>query len=136
MFKPGKSGNPAGRPKGSGVTGKLRKTILDKSPELLQMIVDKALNEQDATAALALLNKVLPNLKAASEPIAFTLNTDAGLSEQAAAIVENMAAGKIPADTGGVLINALSALGKLKELDELEQRLQTLEEKYEHETKN
>jgi len=92
-FKKGTSGNTKGRVAGSGVTGKLRRTILDKSPELLQMLIDKALEEQDTTAAMALLNKVMPNLKAGNEPVAFNLDTGKGLTVTGEQIVQNIADG-------------------------------------------
>ena len=64
-FKKGESGNPTGRTPGSGITGQIRKAITDKAPELLQVVIDKALNDGDAQAAMGLLNKLVPNLKSA-----------------------------------------------------------------------
>ena len=126
-FKKGESGNKAGRPVGSGVTGKLRKAILDKSPELLQMVIDKALEENDVTAAMALLNKVMPNLKAANEPVKFSLDTSKGLSGTGEQIIQNIADGSVPLDSGSQLLSSLAALGKLQEVDELTLRIEALE---------
>ncbi|WP_300374852.1 hypothetical protein, partial [Methyloprofundus sp.] len=67
----------------------LRKAILDKSPELLQVFVDKALDENDVTAAIALLNKVMPNLKAENEPVQF--NLDASTVSQATTVAVKFA---------------------------------------------
>ncbi len=128
-FKKGESGNKAGRPVGSGVTGKLRKAILDKSPELLQMVIDKALDDGDVTAAMALLNKVMPNLKAANEPIQFTLDVSKGLSGTGEQIVQSIADGSVPLDSGSQLLSSLAALGKLQEVDELTKRIEALEAK-------
>ena len=126
-FKKGKSGNQAGRTAGSGVTGKLRKAILDKSPELLQMVIDKALDEGDVTAAMALLNKVMPNLKAANEPIQFNLDANKSLSGTGEQIVQSIADGSVPLDSGSQLLSSLAALGKLQEVDELAKRIEVLE---------
>ncbi len=126
-FKKGSASNPAGRPKGSGVTGKLRKAILDKSPELLSMLVDKALIEQDCTAAMALLNKVLPNLKATNEPVTFPLDVKNGLSSTGEQIVKNIADGTIPLDSGTQVLNSLAALSKIQEVDALTKRIEALE---------
>lgn len=128
-FKKGESGNKAGRPVGSGVTGQLRKAILDKSPELLQMVIDKALEESDVTAAMALLNKVMPNLKAANEPIQFNLDASKGLLGTGEQIVQSIADGSVPLDSGSQLLSSLAALGKLQEVDELTKRIAIIEEK-------
>ena len=126
-FPKGKSGNARGRTAGSGVTGKLRKAILDKSPELLQMVVDKALNEGDTTAAMALLNKVMPNLKAANEPIQFELDADKGLASTGEQIIQNIADGSVPLDSGAQLLSSLAALAKMQEVDDLAKRMAAME---------
>ncbi|TXL21771.1 hypothetical protein BMR03_12085 [Methylococcaceae bacterium HT2] len=122
-FKKGKSGNKAGRIAGSGVTAELRKAILDKSPELLQMVIDKALEGGDVTAAMALLNKVMPSLKAANEPIQFTLAASKGLSGTGEQIVQSIADGSVPLDSGTQLLTSLASLAKLQEMDELTRRI-------------
>ena len=127
-FKKGKSGNKAGRTAGSGVTGKLRKAILDKSPELLQMVIDKALDEGDVSAAMALLNKVMPNLKASNEPIQFTLDSSKGLSGTGEQIVQSIADGTVPLDSGAQLLSAIAALSKMQEIDDLTKRMEILEQ--------
>ena len=127
-FKKGESGNKAGRPIGSGVTGKLRKAILDKSPELLQMVIDKALDEGDVSAAMALLNKVMPNLKASNEPIQFTLDSSKGLSGTGEQIVQSIADGTVPLDSGAQLLSAIAALSKMQEIDDLTKRMEILEQ--------
>ncbi len=127
-FQKGKSGNAKGRAVGSGVTGKLRKAILDKSPELLQMVINKALDDGDVTAAMALLNKVMPNLKAANEPVKFSLDTSKGLSGTGEQIVQNIADGTVSLDSGSQLLSSLAALGKLQEVDELTLRIEALEQ--------
>ena len=118
-FKKGQSGNSSGRPAGSGVAGKLRKAILDKSPELLQVVIDKALEDGDATAALALLNKVIPNLKSVSEPVKFKVDTSKGLTQVGENIVKAIGQGSLPLDAGTQLITSLSSLAKLQETDDL-----------------
>lgn len=62
MFEKGKSGNPKGRPVGSGVTGKLRSAIEARAPELIEMLIQKAL-EGDTASAKFLLDRVLPAVK-------------------------------------------------------------------------
>lgn len=127
-FKKGQSGNPAGRPAGSGIAGTIRKAITEKSPELLQVVIDKALTENDSQAALALLNKVVPNLKAASEPVNFCLDAEQGLSSIGEQIVNNIANGDIAIDSGTQILSSLAALAKMREVDELTKRIEALEQ--------
>ena len=127
-FKQGVSGNSAGRPAGSGVAGTLRKAIMEKAPELLQIVIDKALNEQDANAALALLNKVVPTLKTASEPMIFNLDTNKPIADVGAEIIQAISKGQVALDSGTQLLASLASLAKLKEADELTKRIEVLEQ--------
>jgi len=126
-FKKGESGNKAGRPVGTGVTGTLRQAILDKSPELLQIVIDKALNEGDVNAALALLNKIMPNLKAANEPVLFNLDTSKNISGVGSEVVQAISNGEVALDSGTQLLSSLASLVKLQETDELTKRIEILE---------
>ena len=128
-FKKGQSGNPKGRTTGSGVSGQIRKAITDKVPELLQVVIDKALNEGDTQAAMLLLNKVVPNLKASSEPIQFKLNAKSGLAETGETIVQSIASGAVALDSGTALLSGLASLAKLQEVDDLVKRITALENK-------
>jgi len=128
-FKKGQSGNSAGRPTGSGVTGEIRKAITDRAPELLQVVIDKAIGEADTQAAMALLNKIVPNLKAASEPVQFALDTKQGIAGVGSEIVQAIASGHVALDSGTQLLSGLASLAKLQELDELTKRIEALEGK-------
>ena len=126
-FAKGKSGNLSGRPKGSGgVAGEIRQAISDQAPQLLQVIVDKAL-EGDSQAALALLNKIVPNLKSANEPVQFKLNTLHGLSDTGQQIIQNIANGTVSRDSGSVLVKTLADYGRLVEQQDIMDRLARLE---------
>ena len=71
-WKPGQSGNPAGRPPGVGEIGKLRAAIGERVPELLTAMMTKAL-EGDVGAARLLLERAVAPLKAAEQPQALSL---------------------------------------------------------------
>ena len=58
-WKAGESGNPNGRPPGTGEVAKLRDSIAAHVPEIIVQLVAKA-KEGDAQAARLLLERVLP----------------------------------------------------------------------------
>jgi len=61
-FLPDQSGNPNGRPKGTGTIAKLREAIQDEIPEIIDALVAAA-KSGDVSAAKILINKVIPTLR-------------------------------------------------------------------------
>jgi len=128
-FKKGSgSPNPKGRTPGQTAAAKLRKVIEPEADAIIQTLIKQA-KEGDVQSAKALLDKVLPNLKASSEPVQFNFDAEKGLTATGDAIVQNIADGVMPLDSGSQLISSLAALAKMKELDELTKRIEALEEK-------
>ena len=128
-FKKGApSPNKKGRPPGLGISAQIRRAISDKAPEIVDVLIAQAL-EGDTQAGLALLNKIVPNLKAANEAVQFKLETTKGLSATGEQIVQNIADGTVPLDSGAQLLSSLAALSKMKEVDELTRRIEVLEQK-------
>ena len=125
-FKQGQSGNPDGRPVGSGANVEIRRAISEKAPEIIEMLINQALGG-DTQAGLALLNKVIPNLKAANEPVQFELSPELGLSGTGESIVQAIANGQIALDAGTQLLSGLANLAKLQEIDEIIRRIDLLE---------
>lgn len=126
-FKKGSpSPNKKGRPPGLGISAQIRKAISTKAPEIINVLIEQAL-EGDTQAGLALINKVVPNLKAANEPIQFNLDANKGLSGTGEQIVQSIAAGTVALDSGTQLLSSLASLAKLQEMDELTKRIEALE---------
>jgi len=125
-FKQGVSGNKKGKPKDTGVAGQIRKAIADKAPEIVDVLIGQAL-EGDNQAAIALLNRISPTLKAVNEAVEFKLDTGQGLSGTGSQIVQAIASGEVSLDSGAQLLSSLSNLAKLQELDEITKRLDALE---------
>lgn len=125
-FKPGTSGNPAGRKPGTGEVAKLRASIAAHLPEIITRLVTQA-RAGDAQAARLLLERVLPPIKATEEPVSLTLPPDAGLTAQGAAIVQAVAAGKLAPGQGAQLLTGLGSLARITELDDLTRRIKLLE---------
>lgn len=127
-WKTGESGNPKGRTPGTGEVAKLRASISEHLPEIITQLVAKA-KEGDAQAARLLLERVLPPVKAVEQPVELALPAG-GLSAQGAAIVQAVAAGTLAPGQGAALLSGLGALARIKEIDELEQRITNLEEQH------
>lgn len=82
----------------------------------------------DVQAARTLLERALPvyRLTAApvSAPAAATAETP---TDKAKAVMDAVAAGKIPPDIGAQLVTAIGALVRIVEMDELGKRIKALE---------
>lgn len=126
-WKPGQSGNPAGRPPGVGEIGKLRAAIGERVPELLAAMMEKAL-EGDVGAARLLLERAIAPLKGIEQAVTLELPNDGTLTAKATAVLNAAAAGQLSSTQAAQLITALGTLAKITEIDELTGRIAKLEE--------
>lgn len=125
-WKPGESGNPAGRKPGTGEVAKLRAAISERVPELLQSLMARAL-EGDTGAARLLLERAIAPLKAAEPTQALALPAGS-LTEQGRAVLASVASGELAPGQGAQLLAAIGALARVASLDDMEARLRVLEE--------
>jgi len=123
-FKPGQSGNPAGRPKQIATADELRKRLADDMPEIIQTLIDMA-KGGDAQAIKIILDRTHPPVKPQALPI--NIPTDGTLVDQGNAVIQATLSGQIPPDIGSQVITALSNQGKLIDLEELGERLKRIE---------
>lgn len=123
-FKPGQSGNPAGRPKDKTPATLLRKSIADDMPEIIKTLVNLA-KGGDVQAAKVLLDRICPALK--PQALSISVPVNGSLAEQGNEIIRATMAGQIPPDIGSQLITALANQGKLVEIDNLTKRLEAME---------
>ena len=124
-WKPGESGNPAGRTPGSGEVAKLRAAIGQHVPAIITRLVQAAMGG-DVGASRLLLERVCAPLKASEETTPLTL-PDGTLTEQGRAVLAGVAAGELAPGQGAALLASLGTLAKLQEADELEARIVALE---------
>jgi hypothetical protein len=127
-WKPGESGNPAGRAPGTGEVAKIRAEIAARVPELLAAMMARAL-DGDVGAARLLLERAVAPLKATELPQALTL-PDGTLTDQGHAVLASVAAGELAPGQGAALLGAIGTLARVTEIDELATRVAELEKKH------
>ena len=127
-WRAGSSGNPKGRPPGTGQVAKFRAAIAERVPELLTAMMERAL-AGDTGAARLVLERTVPPLRAADLPEPLNLPDDGSLTEQGQAIVRAIAKGELAPAQGAQLLVGLRALARVREVDELSARLDALEGK-------
>ncbi|UHD17391.1 DUF5681 domain-containing protein [Thiocapsa bogorovii] len=124
-FQKGESGNPRGRPPGVVSQMKLRASIEKDLPEILAAMVTAA-KGGDTTAARLLLDRVLPALKPADQPVTLPLaGTDLGGDGRE--IIAAVGASIVTPEQGGRLLAGLGSLSRVIETDELLKRVVALE---------
>lgn len=124
-WKPGQSGNPKGRPAGTGEVAKLRAAIAGNVPAILESLTTAAL-AGDVQAARLLLERALPPIKPVEATQALSL-PNGTLTEQGRAVLAAVAAGELSPGQGAQLLAAIGTLGKVAEIDELAARVAALE---------
>lgn len=126
-WKKGESGNPRGRSPGTGKVAQLRENIAQHLPEIIEQLVIKA-KEGDSQAARLLLERVIPPVKSMEQSVKISLPVDADLSTQGQSIMQAVADEILTPSQGSALLTSLGTLARIKEIDELEKRLTTLEQ--------
>lgn len=124
-WKPGQSGNPAGRKPGTGEVAKIRARISARVPELLDALMLSALSG-DVGAARLLLERAIAPLRAAEQAQALHMPGDT-LTDKGRAVLDAVAAGELPPGQGAALLGAIGTLARVVELDEFAARLAALE---------
>ena len=127
MFTKGKSGNPAGRPKGiQDKRAALRDLLTPHAPDLVAKAVELAM-QGDTTALRMCIDRLIPPLKTQATQTQF--DASGSLSQRGEAILKAIAAGELDPATGNSLIGALATQAKLLEITAIEERLTALEER-------
>ena len=124
QFRPGHSGNPAGRPRSESAA--LRQKLTERAVEVVQAVLDAALSG-DMTAAKMILDRVVPPLRPHSESVHIPLVASANPADVARSILGAAVAGNITPDTAVQLLSAAAGLSRIIETEELKARLEALE---------
>jgi len=92
------------------------------------VVIDAAL-EGDMQAASLVLSRIAPTLRAQSQVVSFDFDPTAPLAKQMEQVLAAIASGEVPPDVGQQIITAVEALGSLRAVEDLEQRISHLEER-------
>ena len=125
LWKPGQSGNPAGRPTGQSAITRLRAQLEPDAPEILQTMVAAA-KCGDVQAARLILERILPPVKPIEQCIELAMVGDT-LTDKGKAVLGAISTGELAPGQGSQLITAIGALARVIELDDLERRISELE---------
>ncbi|MBF0628543.1 MAG: hypothetical protein HQL91_10045 [Magnetococcales bacterium] len=106
-FRPGKSGNPAGRPRGTGFSARLRAELEAHGVEVVESVLNAA-KGGDMRAAKLVLERILPPLRPTAEPLRMSIPLDEGLASAGEAILQAVVGGQISLEAGRDLIGMVS----------------------------
>lgn len=131
LWKPGQSGNPAGRPKGAlNATTRVVQALLDgDAEEIVRKAIEMA-KSGDGPVLRAVLERIAPARK--DNPVAIELpavETAADAKRASAAVLASVAAGDITPGEGQAVMALLTAHRAIVETEDLEARIAALEAK-------
>lgn len=128
-FRPGQSGNPQGRPRGTSKAAKLRKAIEGDLPAIIKAMAEAA-KEGDTAAAKLLMDRTVPPIRARDEPVGVPgMKSGADLADQGAAVLAALGAGKLAPTEASALMGAIAVQTRVVESTDLAKRIFELEEK-------
>lgn len=128
-WKPGQSGNPKGKSPGSGHLQRLRASLQEHVPEIIDQLVQAA-KGGDIQAARILLDRVFPPMKATEQAVELDLPEGGTLTAKAESLLTAASHGLLAPSQAAQLITAIGAVAKICEIDELVTRITALEEKH------
>jgi len=127
-FKPGQSGNPAGKPPGA----KNRATVLaqalfDGEAESLTRKIIELAKAGDISALKVCIDRLCPPMKAQSAPVQVEIPATDSMSDIANSFIKAAAEGRLAPDVAAQLVAAVGTVARVAEVDELKERLIALE---------
>jgi len=128
-WKPGQSGNPKGKPRGTrNKATTLISSLMESNAESITLAVIEAAQAGDLSAAKLVLDRLIPPMR--ERPISIALPDTAnaeGINQAQIAILHAVATGELLPGEGQVLTGIVEHRRKALETWELEQRITALE---------
>ena len=125
-WRKGVSGNPKGRPPGKTPTQRVQAALNDGSVEVAKKVLEAA-QAGDMQAAGLVLARVSPALRSQSQTVQFDFDPSLPIVRQVEAVLAAVAAGEVPPDVGQTIVAMINALGNVRAVETLEERLTMLE---------
>ena len=127
-FKPGQSGNPAGKPRGAkNRTTVMAQALLEGEAEILvRKLIDLA-KGGDIQALKVCVDRLCPSIKAQAAPVKVHIPDTGSIADIANSFIKAAADGLLPPDVAAQLVSAVGTLARVVEIDELKERLAALE---------
>jgi len=113
LFQKGQSGNPAGKRKGAGIQGELRKKLNQNLPAILDLLIEQAL-AGDLVAIKLLMEKGFPNRKAESY-IDLEIPEDLSIADKVEYALNAVTRGELPAELASELAKTAVLSNTLKD---------------------
>ncbi len=127
-FKPGKSGNPAGKPPGARHKATMMaQALFDGECEVLTRKIIELAKDGDLQALKVCVDRLCPPMKAQAAPVQVDLPETESITDMASAFIKAAADGLLPPDVAAQLVSAVGTLARVVEIDELKERLAALE---------
>ena len=127
-FKPGQSGNPAGKPKGAkNRTTVMTQALLEGEAEILVRKLIELATAGNLTALKVCVDRLCPPMKAQTAPIKVHIPETGSIADIANSFIKAAADGLLPPDVAAQLVSAVGTLARVVEIDELKERLAALE---------
>jgi hypothetical protein len=120
VFRPGQSGNPAGRKPGPSKTARLRTALEKHVPDILEALLASA-KDGDVPSAKLILERCLPALKPENRPLPPKTPSDPR------EIIGAVAGGALTLEQAAGLLDLSGRVAALGSLAEMEARLGALE---------
>ena len=126
-FAKGNRASP-GRPPGRGAVAEMRDRLGQDLDQIITVLREQAL-AGDPQAIRIVLDRVLPSLRPIELPAVLDMPDDGNLAQQAKAVMQAAAGGRIAPGQAAQIISALGGVAKIVETAELLVRITALEEK-------
>ncbi|MEI2790464.1 MAG: DUF5681 domain-containing protein [Steroidobacteraceae bacterium] len=131
-FRPGQSGNPAGRPKGARDRKNVVAAEFAKEGSAIARVVIEKAKDGDMGAAALVLQRLSPPLRPQAEKVTFDFDPALPVAEQGTAIVAAVARGEIDPDTGKMLLDMIAAHLGLRDVEAFLEELKRMRESKPH----
>lgn len=133
LFKPGQSGNPAGKPKGAGDKRlEIRRQLEARGAEVVETLLDMALNDRDPTALKLIMERISPKPRSDSVNLGIqvnNLNDREELRSMISEIIIRTLNGDVSDDQSRSIATLVKSASDIDDKLEMQKRLEIIEEK-------